>query len=484
MQHAHCPRRVCVDLERCILVGDFGAVGKGQPPVLPATVRVLRQLKLKGDYIIVHTYEPDSKSSSIESVLRRSEVPFDEIVYNKVVADVTVCRNVVHPSFMDGNELLGIEDGSMSSNRGLENNGFIPSRSFNAITVSADNVVSKSSSAAPILGELFFYSHMPADIAHLFPTVLAEKSAFALARDPPTSAVSSLSGSDDDLIEGISLTQSCAEFAKRSQAPSISIQMTRIRGPTFSHLLTARCLTPGRLIKLLTSLQLLHSSGGLERPCKCSSSNVNIYENYSRKLRHRLKKHKAIYEELASILTTGHILDLMSFLGEYEAEDRGLAVRVVHGDPVLCNILSERDGGVKFVDMRGMQGDSIFTLEGDAAYDLAKCWQSLSGYDYIVRNRSAAAKDAEICWKLQNAFRLHVKKSYPGINYRDIVLITASLYVTLIPLHDSQQHRIMFAQRAVTLLKIVSESYTRGEVDLSASTKVDARQYRDAASDS
>lgn len=463
-------RRVCVEYERCI--------GRGNTDVSQfhkETVRLIQQLKTDGDYIVVYCFDPEANSEAVEAALRQGNVPFDEIVRNSVRPDLVVTSNVLHPFFARQDKP---DDTATTKCVPVNDHDFIPSRSFNAVAVSRDNVVTKSSSRTPILGELFFYCHVPADVAHLFPAIIGDSP----VGDPPTGSISSASSSSSDdelpvLWSENAAGGKCLQFSRHCQAPSVSIRMVHVHGPTFSHLLTARCLTPGRLNKLLSSLLLLHRSTGPRRTCGCTKTSASIYDNYARKLRCRLSQYQDVYNDLADILTADHLATMQRLLDDYENERRGHPVRVVHGDPVLCNVISERDGGIKFVDMRGMQGDRDFTLAGDAVYDLAKCWQSLSGYDYIVRDRSAGQREAEICWRLQEAFRQHLTPSYPGVKYRDVVLVASSLYASLVPLHESHTHRVEFARRAVTLLCLVNKSCERGEADLPCQSGVDALQY-------
>lgn len=462
-------RRVCVVFEECLLSGHV-TVGQFQPE----SARLVQRLKKDGDYIIVCCLNPERWSGAVEKTLRQHSVPFDEVVYRNARSDVTIMGNLLHSSAFQEHRL---DVKATTTDLSARDHGFIPSRSFNAVTVSNDNVVTKSSSRTPILGEMFFYYHMPADVAHFFPAILSMSSLDSLASSISSASSSS---SDDELpVQGrdIPPIDNCMQFSRQCQAPSVSIQMAHVKGPTFSHLLTARALTTGRLNKLLASLLLLHRSTGVARGCRCRKVSSSIYDNYTRKLRGRLSQYREIYEEVSSILTADHLATMQRHLSSYETEKRGHPVSVVHGDPVLCNIISERDGGIKFVDMRGMQGDSDFTLVGDAVYDLAKCWQSLSGYDYIVRDRPAGRREAEICWRLQVAFREHLTRSYPDVTYRDVVLVASSLYASLLPLHESQGHRVLFARRAVTLLEVVDQSYAQGEADLPCKLGVDELQY-------
>lgn len=361
---------------------------------------------------------------------------------------------------------------------------FVEPRSFNQLHVS-DRTVTKSSELLSIHGELFFYTHMPADIAGLFPSLLPTPDA---AADPAFASHCSLISSDDGSCEVDSLSagivnfkvrkanhgdqidqKCCADFFERiGSGGSIAISMRLIEGPTFSHLLTNRCITPKRLLVLLQSLHQLHKSRGDPHGCTCSARPVNIYDNYARKVNIRRRKYGLTYAELDTILTEEHFTKLDTLLRGYEDDDKGQRVKVVHGDPVLTNCLLQTDGRVKFIDMRGMHGaesDACFSMEGDAVYDLAKCWQSLSGYDFISRDKPLLEGDIDILRGLQRDFRAFVKLQYPAVVFRDVILVAASLYTSLVPLHDSAEHRRSFAEIASFLVQCVHDSVERKEAD-------------------
>lgn len=169
--------------------------------------------------------------------------------------------------------------------------------------------------------------------------------------------------------------------------------MSRVHGPTFSHLLVGRALTLGRFTTLLTSLHAIHTSPGRkgEPTVTLSASLANrvrageigpndkldLYTNYASKVQDRYTAHRERYaaldEQHASLAER-----LISFLQDYEAEDRAIAARVIHGDPVFSNLILTVDNQVVFIDPRGSQ-EGRLTLQGDALYDLAKVLQSCVG---------------------------------------------------------------------------------------------------------
>ena len=78
--------------------------------------------------------------------------------------------------------------------------------------------------------------------------------------------------------------------------------------------------------------------------------------------------------------------------------------------------------------------DGELTIIGDTYYDLAKVYQSVLGYDFILN-------DIE----LDNVYINEFKKAFEGLfekkGLRIIKMITASLFFTLMPLHTEDQDK-------------------------------------------
>ena len=87
---------------------------------------------------------------------------------------------------------------------------------------------------------------------------------------------------------------------ERDESGVASLTLQRIKGVTFSHLVTNRSLTPGRLVLLLKALRQLHSSSGDPNTLR-PLSEISICANYLPKLRKRWKANKdSIYAGLSS----------------------------------------------------------------------------------------------------------------------------------------------------------------------------------------
>jgi hypothetical protein len=89
-------------------------------------------------------------------------------------------------------------------------------------------------------------------------------------------------------------------------------------------------------------------------------------------------------------------------------------------------MLSE-GGDIKFVDVRGMVGDKK-TCYGLYLYDYAKIYQSLIGYDEILMDKKIKKSYKDIMLKF---FEKQV-----GDDFEKIKIITKSLILSLVPLHN------------------------------------------------
>lgn len=246
----------------------------------------------------------------------------------------------------------------------------IPTREFNSIQFFKDSVIKRGK----IEGERFWYRNMPNEVTHLFPKILKET---------------------------------------KNQ-----IEIERVHGAPLSHLYVNNSLTINTLKIVLNSLGEIHTS-------KLPEDRVNIYANYSAKLQERYSRYN--YSKFSG---SNEMYDaLQNFFASYQAEDRAIK-GVVHGDPVFTNMILQ-DNNIIFIDMRGKQG-STYTIVGDVNYDLAKVYQSIVGYDFILHNKGH-----------NKAYLENMTESFAAIigdNERlaDIKKITASLFFSLIPLHDNE----------------------------------------------
>lgn len=196
---------------------------------------------------------------------------------------------------------------------------------------------------------------------------------------------------------------------------------------------------------------------------RCEHSPL-LYLNHAPKVLSRLKRSLDLYEKLG-LSSNSHFAPLLDNLYTYERNKCAVPAAVIHGDPVLTNILllppvqtnhdddqAKKKDELKFIDMRGAQGTHL-TLAGDAVYDLAKVFQSLLGYDFILADVPLTIHVVDNLVELVNVFWKMIAQLYPSVQPRHVVTVCAGLVTSLIPLHDNHRHRARFAVVARVLVQ-------------------------------
>lgn len=200
--------------------------------------------------------------------------------------------------------------------------------------------------------------------------------------------------------------------------------MEKINGVVFSQLYVSQELKTHHLKKLLTTLNDIHSYKGIYQK---GDPNVPIYDNYLNKLESRYSvEDYSIYPQSDKIFK-----ELSNFLKQYQELDRG-DLGMIHGDPVFTNILLDKYQIIKMIDMRGKLGNTL-SIFGDINYDYAKVYQSLIGYDEILKEYLLP----EIYKReMIHYFENYIIERYNKSRLIDIKMITKTLLFTLLPLHS------------------------------------------------
>jgi capsule biosynthesis phosphatase len=426
--------RFCFDLDNTLVsyptkYGDYNSV---QPKM--QNIQLIRELHAAGHYIIIQTARRmKTHKANIGAViadvgritmetLAKFDIPYDELLFGKPYADVYVDDSAVHALIDTAKEIgWSLNDVSVDSRDQNRMKGFISSRHFHTIQ-HLDNLIIKSSSIDCLQGEIYFYQNIPSSLIGLFPQL--------------------------------------HRIERNTDADIASIVMERINGITYSHLFTNLCLTNGRLLKLLASLKRIH----LSVPTDGAKVRQNIYANYSDKVLSRYNQHMDIYKSLdeyfkehlepSMIMSEEFISCIIKYLNEYEASGHGQHSPVIHGDPVFSNALLTPDSRVVFLDMRGCLG-TVLSLEGDLNYDLAKVYQSLTGYDFILLNKGHLLSTSRVeayLSQLVKTFEEFILNEYANApNLMDLKMITVQLYISLIPLHNDFQQQTQFYKLALKL---------------------------------
>jgi capsule biosynthesis phosphatase len=202
------------------------------------------------------------------------------------------------------------------------------------------------------------------------------------------------------------------------------IEMERIDGVTYSYMYVNKILTKEHIKDLILTLSKIHFSEFADK-----NEKINIYSNYSEKIKKRWKDNTELYSKYNLTDSIEYILKKLEL---YEKRNRG-SIGVIHGDSVFTNIIKTTIGSIKFIDMRGKQADTA-TIFGDVLYDYAKIYQSLLGYDSILNGMEI---DSYYNNQIIEEFESYFFKS----EVDDIKLITASLFISLLPLHKDDESK-------------------------------------------
>lgn len=209
------------------------------------------------------------------------------------------------------------------------------------------------------------------------------------------------------------------------------IIIEKIYGINFSYLYTHNNLSVNDLEKLLLTLKTIHSL-----PCN-EITNDFVHSSYIEKIQSRVRNYN--YSKFFDYHNT--MKSLLDFIQGYKINN----ISIIHGDPVFTNIMLTDTFELKFFDMRGKIGNK-FTMGGDPLYDISKVFQSLSGYDFILQGIPVIANN-----ELLSFFYNFISKYY-NYSKEDIHKFTASLYFTLIPLHDDDKCNLYY-EKCLELLK-------------------------------
>lgn len=384
-------------------------------------VQLVQELSAAGHYIIIWTARRmRTHNSNVGAVIKdvglitlqslaKCDIPYDELHFGKPYADLYVDDLAVN-ALVDTEKELGWACKEIDSAM----RGMIAPRSFNNVVV-VDETIIKSSKSKYLSGEIYYYRSLPPSLLHLFPKVMS-------------------------IEEAVSNDMS-------------SICMERVKGVPLSHLVLAHALTPGRFLKFLCALEQLHLAGQVSMT-EVSTLGLDIYSNYAQKLKQRFAQYAEVYKRFPDSADIFSLL--VSYLSDYESQRRGVLTKFIHGDPVFSNVLLTASNDTFFIDMRGRVGE-VNTTSGDLLYDLGKVYQSLHGYDFILLSGGTNTAQEDYLRTLRATFRSFLKSSlfYSQIvpmRMRDLQVITASHYFSLIPLHDNNAKLSAYIDKARRLI--------------------------------
>jgi hypothetical protein len=374
-------KKICINLN-CI----FEIKDKDILSYIPNNKNIIfiKYLKNIGNTIIITTSleENEDNKKNIIELLTNNNILYDSIYYNLPETDFYIDRN---------NILL---DDNIEKNLGFYKNK-IESRDFNDVICKDIKTYKKISD--DLSGEIYYYKNIPSEIKDIFPIMF--------------------------------------NYDKNNKW----YEMENINGIPISKLYLNEELTLDQFNHVLKTINRIHSCNidkyqkeNYNEDLKLDNSfiDINIYENYTNKIKDRYEKYdynkfndsKIIYEYLIKELNI------------YEKNNLG-KFSIIHGDTVFTNILINNFGKIKLIDMRGIINKTL-TIYGDKMYDYAKIYQSLLGYDEILDNKYVSIEYKN---RFLNYFEERFLNIYSETDFYYLKIITASLLFTLIPLHNNDK---------------------------------------------
>lgn len=360
--------RICFDLDNTLV--SYPTIENDYTTVLPnyTNISFLRYLKYLGNTIIIYTARrmKTHKGNTGKVLADIGKITFDTLEKFNIPFDEIYFGKPEADFYIDDKAINAFSN--LERETGFHNIT-ISARDFNQVKF-LDNTVIKSSLDNKLKGEIYWYKNCPEKIRHLFPKLF-------------------------------SYTEN-------------SYVIDKINGVSLSYIFTQKNLDNRLLDKIITNLEQIHS-------CKSSlECNVDVKDLYKKKLIERYKH--PLYSKLEnSEEIFNYLIDKYDEYSLYE-------VGIMHGDSVLSNILLTDTKNLVFIDMRGIIGDTL-TIYGDINYDFAKLYQSLSGYDFIMKNQIIPIKyTQQLLNKMSSCFNKE--------RWKWIKILSLGLYFTLLPLHN------------------------------------------------
>lgn len=389
-KHAHLElKRFCFDLDHTlvsgpVVPGDYSTV---QP--ITRNIEFLQHLHSQGHYIAIHTARRmKTHKGNVGAVI--ADIGAETI---RQLEKFGITYNELH--FGKPHADFYIDDLAISCNADIEKqvgfyNSVIQPRSFNHIEIKQDVVIKTGNTN----GELYYYNQISSypHLTKYFPKLISN--------------------------DGNQLT------------------LERIHGLNLSYLYTNNCLNWEQLTALLNALYELHSI-----PCN-DITDLDVANANIKKIKNRFLSYDySNFEDSEQLMNS-----MINWLDNYYS-NKSFQPTIIHGDPVFTNVLIDGTNHIKLIDMRGSI-DQKFTVGGDPMYDIAKIYQSLTGYDAILTGIDRLPDK-----KLIDLFVNKVIERY-NISINDLSKMTATLYFSLIPLHHNHKC-VLYYEMAKKLFNII-----------------------------
>ena len=372
-------KRYCFDFDNTLVT--FPQVKDDYTTVKPIekNIKFLKYLKQFGNTIIIYTARRMKTHNGNIGKINADigKITFETLEKFDIPYDEIYFGKPYADIYIDDLGLNCFDD--MEKELGFYMDGIDP-RSFNDLELSTIETFTKKSS--DLSGEIYYYKNIPFEIKDLFGLLI--------------------------------------DYDKNNEW----YKMEKINGLTATTLYLSELLTKDNLKHIMNSIKRIQNM-----PVN-DINNINIYSNYYKKVKDRFNKYDYSkfenYEEVYN--------NILDELYTYENESKGRKT-VIHGDPVMTNILINNYDKIKFIDMRG-NIDGKLSIYGDWLYDWAKLYQSVIGYDKILQEKNISLVYEN---EMKNYFKEYFVKLYSQNDFNNLKIITKSLLFSLIPLHNNEK---------------------------------------------
>jgi hypothetical protein len=297
--------------------------------------------------------------------LEKFDIPYDELIFGKPIADVYIDDRAVNP-FFNSVRAMGLPFGSITDSSITSVPNALPNNKYNELRV-VNGLVLKCGPESSMRGEAFFY----------------------------------------ETVSGLNISKHFPKYHGRSHIPSaplqpsprLQISIDLIKSVPLTTMMRAQLLAEYHITLVVNALREIHECSEVEITLP-----LDVLRNsYVEKLRSRFCDFD-VYGGRSNVQTV--LSEIEARVNKYTSGNTFSVTRVIHGDAWFANILLTPANELRFVDMRGLVS-GVPTLNGDATADWAKLCQSILGFDEIVFNfpRAPHAYRVKLLRYLANAMR-------------------------------------------------------------------------------
>lgn len=336
--------RICFDLDNTLVTypskpGDYSTVR----PIID-NIELAKKLHLQGHVIIIHTARRmETHKNNVGAVIRdigrvtfdtldKFEIPYDEIIFGKPIADVYIDDRAINSCRGDFTYMGLFEN--------LQQDVVVnklPTNKYNSLELIENRIIKKGPSKF-IRGEYYMYSQIAKfpELSKFFPD--------------------------------------CYKFSEKNTICLLELEY--LKGIPLYYMFKHNLIYKGIILNLINLLDQFHNYNTV-----INISLENIKNNYIQKLKDRF----SILNDYPFENATEVQQKILSKLIRYTESNDIKIVPFIHGDFWFSNIIYTFDKKIKCFDMKGCI-DGILTTNGDPLYDYAKLYQSLLGFDLFLYN--------------------------------------------------------------------------------------------------